>query len=127
MTTMTPDTYRILIADLKRDLVPVHALVNRQIDPMHVTMADAYEIQNLDKAAVKKLREEEILALINYGQSYIDQYRQGLFLYKRGCINKQGQVSTMPGRTLLADFDEAEAFNDILAKVKMLKAELNHK
>jgi hypothetical protein len=102
-------------------------------------MADDYEIRNLDKNTIKNIGKEEekkltdkqirqiLIALISYGENYLEQYREGKFLYKKGCVNKDGWVSMIPGRTLLADFDEAEAFNDILLKVRLLKEELNHK
>jgi len=117
--------YQTLISELKRDVVPACA-VSIKADPMRVTLADAYEIRNLDKAMVKKLREADILALIAYGRDYVEQYRQGKFLYKKGSINKQGILSPVPGRTLLADFDETEAYNDIVASLKLLQNELNH-
>ena len=119
--------YRALIEEIRRDVIPVCASINIKLDPMRVTMADAYEIRNLDKAMVKKIREEEVISLITYGENYLEQYHEGKFLYKKGSVDKLGRVSTTSGRTLLADFDEAEAFEDILNKVKLLKEELNHK
>jgi hypothetical protein len=124
---ITAEAYQTLIDEIRRDVVPAYAPVIRMVDPMRVTMADAYEIRNLDKAMIKKLSEDEVIALISYGENYLEQYREGKFLYKKGYVNKDGWVSTIPGRTLLADFDEAEAFNDILLKVRLLKEELNHK
>lgn len=124
---METEDFRTLLTELRRDVLPVFAPEIKKQDPMQVTLADAWEIRNLDKIMIKKLREEEVLALIAYGQEYIEQYREGKYLYKKGSVDKDGRVSTKPGRTLLADFDEAGAYNDIVLIVKMLKAELNHK
>ena len=110
---MATEDYRTLLMELRRDVLPVCAPEIKKQDPMQVTLADAWEIRNLDKAMIKKLREEEILALIAYGQGYIEQYKEGKFLYKKG-------------HRPVADFDEAEAYNDISLRVNMLKAELNH-
>ena len=124
---METEDFRTLLTELRRDVLPVCAPEIKKQDPMQVTLADAWEIRNLDKVIIKKLKEEEIIALIAYGKEYIEQFREGKFLYKKGSMDKEGRVSTIPGRTLLADFDEAEAFNDIVLRVKMLQAELIHK
>jgi hypothetical protein len=124
---MTVDDYRTLIDEIKRDVLPAYAPIIRMVDPMRVTLADAYEIRNLDKTAIKNLREDEVLALIAYGKGYIKQYREGKFLYKKGNVNNQGCVSLTPGRMLLADFDEAEAYDDIKLSIRLLDNELKHK
>lgn len=112
---MKTDDYRILLSELQMDVLPVCAPQIVNPNPMQVTLADAWEIRNLDKNMIKKLRKEEILALIAYGQDYTKQYQEGRFLYKKG--------RNRP----MADFDEAAAYDDILLIISMLKAELNHK
>ena len=108
--------YQTLIDEIKRDVVPGRSPGIANMDPMRVTLADSYEIRNLDKAMVKKLKEEEIMSLVAYGENYIEQFKEGKFLYKKG-----------PGRYPQADFDEVESYNDIVKSVSLLKDELNHK
>jgi hypothetical protein len=124
---MDTATLQNLIQEIKMDVVPSASPSTYAHDPMRISLADSYEILNLDKLAVKKLKEEEIGALIAYGQGYLEQYKEGKFLYKKGLVDKQGRVWPLQGREDLADYDEAEAFNAMVRSVNLLKTELNHK
>jgi hypothetical protein len=85
-------------------------------DSKQVMLADHYEILALDKAAAKKLTSEDLQSLVAYGQNYMEEYRDGRFMFKPG-----------PEGRSMADLDEAGIFNEMLLIVGVLKAELNRR
>jgi hypothetical protein len=122
---MNPEEIRKLINELKQDTVPnVHAT---RTNPNKVMLADHFDILSLDKDSAKKLSEGELKSLVLYGLDYMDQYQEGRFMYKRGSVNENGVVSSIPGRTMLADFDETGVFMEMTQVIGMLKAELNRR
>jgi hypothetical protein len=74
-----------------------------------ITAADIYDIRTIVKAEAKKLTAQDLMSLIEYGNSYKRLYESGVFMTRK----------TRDGRAL-ADLDEAQAYQDISKNVAML-------
>jgi len=88
-------------------------VVRHERNPYLATAADLYDIRLIGKQEAKKLSTRDLQGLIEYGNGYIAEYQTGKFMTKKDRFGLN-----------MADFDEAEAYYDIVRNVAMLNAVL---
>lgn len=75
--------------------------------------ADYFDFRFLSKQEVAKMSIETLESLVQYGESYLETYASGKFLYKK---NRHGQQ--------VADLAEAGAQGQVSKNLQLLKKEL---
>lgn len=76
-----------------------------------IDIVDQYDLRYIGKQIAKKLTMQELDALIVYGTTYIKEYKSGKYMTRKS----RGAV--------VADFDEAEALQQITNSVAVMTAE----
>ena len=100
---------RVLINDFRNLKPTVVAPKPAQVKPI---LAERYDLRFIGKNSAKKLTRDEMESILEYGNLYLDQHKAGKF---------------MTSRNGMADFEEAEAANQIRNSLDVIRLEIQRR